>query len=251
MGVQVDIEKQEKTRKIGLAVTLGCCLIGTIVTLIIFSQPGFHENTDNLFRSLISYFVNLWNTAPWGIVILIGALAVPLLGLFAVDPLDRITRRIPSGGFLLDHVKLSFEIKPGLRFLPAFMVIIYFVIGSFMLGDGNIVDFDPDSYNPFAYQYSAGEWVNWCFMVLTVFALFLIIAEGIVNAGALGIIIHIPVVLAANIYLTVLMVGIMFAAVTILGFIGKLFMSALAVSLLTPSFLVERKKKIEITIKQK
>lgn len=94
MGVRVDTEKQEKTRKIGLAVTLGCCLIGTIVTLIIFSQPGFHENTDNLFRSLISYFVNLWNTAPWGIVILIGALAVPLLGLFAVDPLDRITRRI-------------------------------------------------------------------------------------------------------------------------------------------------------------
>lgn len=183
MEEHFNTEKQDKARKTGLGIVLGCCLVGTVVMLILFSQPDFHENTDNVFRQIISFFVGLWNTMPWGIILLISSLVVPLLGLLAVSPLDRLTRRIPFCDLPLNHVKLSFEYTPGLRFLPAFVTMIYLVIGAFMQGADSGTDFDPDTYNPFAYQYSAGKWVNWCFMVLAVFARFLVIAEGIVNAG--------------------------------------------------------------------
>lgn len=244
------VEKQEKVRKIGSMIVLGCCFIGTVVMLILFSQPGFHENTDNMFRQIISFFVELWYTMPWGIILLISGLVVPLVGLLATSPLDRLTRRIPFCDLPLNYVRLSFEYHPGLRFLPAFVTIVYLVTGAFMQGADSGTDFDPDSYNPFAYQYSAGEWVNWCFMVLAVFAVFLIVAEGIVNAGWLGMVIHIPLVLAANVYLVVLFVGIMFVAVTLLGFIGKLLAAIAVLPVVAAMGAVGRNRKEVVVIRK-
>lgn len=87
-------------------------------------------------------------------------------------------------------------------------------------------------------------------MVLAVFAVFLIVAEGIVNAGWLGMVIHIPLVLAANVYLVVLFVGIMFVAVTLLGFIGKLLAAIAVLPVVAAMCAVGRNRKEVVVIRK-
>lgn len=223
------MEKQH-SRRVGTAITLACCAAATIAMLAVFSRPYHHEKTDALFKQLIDFFVELWNTMPWGIVILAGALIVPLLGLLALPFWDILTRRAPAGSFLFDNVGLSFENRAGLRFVPSFLTIIYFIIAAFMKGADSSMSFDPPGYFPFTQSYSAGEWLNFVFVTLMLFSLFLVIAEGVISAGPWGMLIHIPVIIAANIYLIVLMTAIMFVAVTLFGFIGKIIMSAIALT---------------------
>lgn len=222
--------EQRSSRPVGTIITLACCVGCTIGVLAAFSAPGHHERTDALFRSLIDFFVGVWNTMPWPIVMLAGALVFPILGLL-LSRWDRLTRNIPSGMFLYERVGLSMEERTGLRFIPSFLMMLYLLIAAFMQGADSTVSFDPPSYFPFGQEYGAGEWLNFIFMTLIVFSLFLIIAEGIVNAGPVGAIVHIPVILTANVYLTLLAVGIMFVCVALLGFIGKVIMAVMTLAL--------------------
>ena len=221
----------EKTRNTGLFIVLLCCLVGTIIALIFFSAPNFHENIDILFQDAISWVDGMWNSGTAAPFILLGCgIAFPILGALAVTPLDSLLRCLPMGEFLTSRVKLGFDDAPGVRFLPAFLFIIYFIVGAFINGANSDADFNVENYNPFLQQYTAAEWVNWVFVVLAVFSLLLIIAEGVVNAGPIGVLIHLPIVIVANIYIVVLAVIILFVAVTLLGFIGKI----LAVALVLP-----------------
>lgn len=219
--------EQKNSRPVGVILTLACCIAGTVGILAAFSVPGHHENTDALFKSLIDFFVGLWNTMPWGIVMLAGALVFPILGLL-LSRWDRLTRKIPSGEFLYDRVGLSFERRAGLRFIPSFLMMLYLIIAAFMQGADSSVGFDPPGYFPFGQNYSAGEWLNFIFVTLVVFSLLLIIAEGVISAGPVGALLHISMILIANVYLTMLMVGIMFVCVSLLGFIGKVIMAVIA-----------------------
>lgn len=239
------MEKQH-SRMVGVIITLVCCAAGTIGMLAAFSLPNHHENTDALFKKLIDFFVGLWNTMPWGIVLLAGALIVPLLGLLALPFLDRLTRRAPAGSFLYDNVGLSLENRPGLRFVPSFLTVIYFIIAAFLQGADSSVSFDPPGYFPFTQSYSAGEWLNFVFVTLTLFSLFLVIADGVISAGPWGLLIHIPVILAANVYLVVLMTAIMFVVVTLFGFVGKILMTAVALVFIGGVSAVTQRKKTEV-----
>lgn len=224
------IDLLARAQRIGTAITLLCCAVGTVVALILFSTPDFHENTDAFFKGLIDFLVEYFNTGWGGLLLIAGALAVPLLAILVLPLWDMLMTRIPLGDFLENHVGLCFDRHPGLRFLPAFITAIYFLIASFM-GDA---DFNPESYNPFAQQYSAGEWVNFVYMVLVVFSLLLVIAESAVSAGFWGMLLHIPVILAANIYIAVIVAELMFVATALLGFIGQI----VAVVVCLPIFLI-------------
>lgn len=232
------MEKQKSPYAVGTAVTLACCAVGTAAALVLFSQPGFHEQTDEFFRQAIDFFVKLWNTMPWGFVILGCALAVPLLGLLALPYWDILTRRAPGGSFFYDRARPCLEINAGLRFLPAFLIIIYFVIAAFMQESDSGMSFDPASYIPFAESYAPGEILNFVFVTLTLFSLLLVISDGIISAGPWGMLLHIPVILAANVFLAVLMTGIMFVCVTLLGFIGKMLMTAIALGILIGAYVL-------------
>lgn len=63
-------------------------------------------------------------------------------------------------------------------------------------------------------------------------------------------VIHIPLVLAANVYLAVLFVGIMFVAVTLLGFIGKLLAAVAVLPFLAGMSAVGRNKKEVVVIRK-
>lgn len=221
--------KQDKGRT-GLIITLIICAAGTAALLAFFSRSDHHEQTDELFKGLIAFFVAAWNTMPWGIVILAGGLAVPLIGILALPPFDRLTRRAPAGSFLYDRVGLHFEYSAGLRFLPSLLMSLYLIIAAFMQGADESMNFDPPGYFPFGQELSAGQWLNLVFVALTVFSLLLVCAEGAISAGPLGMLLHIPVILAANVYITALMAGIMFVCVTVFGFIGKIIISAIVLS---------------------
>lgn len=226
-------DSSEKTRKIGLLITLAVCAVGTIIALIFFSQEGFHQRTDALFGWFAELLADFFNNGWGGFVVLAGALVVPLVTLLLLPAIDVLTRLAPAGGFLLNHVKLNFENHSGVRFLPSFLVSIYFIIGSFMRNDDKMISFDPDNYNLFA-GHGAGERLNIIFMALTVFSLLLIIAEGIISAGPWGMIIHIPLVLAANVYFVALVTAIMAFIANILG----ILVSAIAMSIVAPIFII-------------
>lgn len=222
--------KQDRTGRTGLIITLIICAAGTAAVLAFFSHPEHHEKTDELFRRLISFFVTAWNTMPWGIVILAGGLVVPLLGIIVLPHFDELTRCAPAGSLLYDNVGLCFETSPGLRFLPSLLTSLYLIIAAFMQGAEADMSFDPPSYFPFGQELSAGQWLNVIFMALTVFSLLLVCAEGVISAGPFGMILHIPVILAANVYIAVLVTGIMFVGVTLLGFVGKVIVSAIVLT---------------------
>lgn len=238
--------KEERSGRAGLIITLIICAVGTIALMAFFSRPEHHEKTDELFRKLIAFFVSAWNTMPWGIVMLAGGLVVPLFGILVLPPFDRLTRRAPAGSFLYDNVGLHFESSIGLRFLPSLLMSLYLIIAAFMQGADANMSFDPPSYFPFGQEMGAGQWLNLIFMALTLFSLLLVCAEGIISAGPFGMIVHIPVILAANVYIVVLMAGIMFVCVTLLGFIGKLIVSAIALSCFSTVSAVTVKHRTEI-----
>lgn len=218
------VEEKANKRGVGLAVVLILCVIFTVVLFVIYSQPTFHSDIDALFNLCIDFFVEVWNTKlVWAILMLVGALVVPLIGIFAITPLDAVLSCIPSGSFLSERVKLCFDYTPGVRFLPGLVTILYFIVASIASG-GKKADFDPDSYYPFSQQYCATEWINWVYMLLVTFSLMLVVAEAFVNAGFFGALVHIPIMIAANLYLILLALAIMFVAITILGFLGKLMM---------------------------
>ncbi len=218
--VLVDLEEAKKIvrgRKLALAVTIVLCILGTIGALMLFSQPNFHENADKFARSIITPVTGWLNTMPWALFVFFGAALVIVLGFIALKPLDRLTRRIPSGEFLLDHVDLSFEGRKGiLRFLPGIVTTLYFAVGAYLRVLDPETDFDPESYNPLSQEYGLGEWANWLFMVLAVFTLLLVIAEGIVNGGPLGIVLHIPLIVLANICFAAFGVRVVEAAIQLI-----------------------------------
>lgn len=90
-------EKQEHPHTAGTVIAMLCCAAGTAALLISFSRPDFHAQTDESFRRLIDWSVKLWNTMPWGFVILGCALSLPLLGLLALPAWGRLTRKAPGG----------------------------------------------------------------------------------------------------------------------------------------------------------
>ena len=223
------MEKQKRSSCAGIWITLLCCAVITAGLLILFSQRDFHQNTDNMFRELINFSVTAWNTMPWGIVILISALALPLIGALALTPWDTLMRSAPGGRFLYDRIGLSFDGRPGLRFIPAFLTIVYLIVAGFMRNADSSVSFDP-VYNPFM-QHSAGEWLNIIFVTLTVFSLLLITAEGIINAGPFGMLLHIPVIMTANVFLVLLTVAILFVGVNLLGILWQIIMAIILMPL--------------------
>lgn len=226
-------EKLEKRRRNGLFISLSVCVVSTVIVLILFSREGFHQQTDELFRLLIEQLTAFWNTGYGGIILLVCGLLVPLAELFLLPIIDSLTRRAPAGSFLSNNIKLNFELCGGLRFLPGFLVIIYFIIAGFMRNSDKSISFDPDSYSPFV-SHSAGEWLNICFMALTIFSLVLIIIEGIVAAGPWGMLIHLPLTLAANIYFVVLVCAIMFIASLLFGAVAAI----IVMSIIMPIFLL-------------
>ena len=224
-------EKQEQPHTAGTVIAMLCCAAGTAALLISFSRPDFHAQTDESFRRLIDWSVKLWNTMPWGFVILGCALSLPLLGLLALPAWGRLTRKAPGGSFLYDRARPCFERTAGIRFLPSFLVVFYFIIAAFMQGADQSMSFDPPGYIPLSGDYSAGEILNVIFMALTVFSVLLIVADGVISAGPWGMLLHIPVILAGNVFLALLMTGIMFVSVTLLGFFGKILMMLIAGSI--------------------
>lgn len=242
--VLVDVEEAKKIvgrRRLALAVTIICCFLGTIGALMLFSRPDFHENADKFARSIITPVTEWLNTMPWALIVFFGAALVIVLGFIALKPLDRLTRRIPSGEFLLEHVGLSFEGRKGiLRFLPGIVTTLYFAVGAFLRFLDPETDFNPESYNPLSQQYGLGEWANWLFMVLVVFTLLLVIAEGIVNGGPLGIIVHIPLIVLANICFAAFGVRVVAAAIQLIQI--AIFLIAVPV-ILVIGFLCFWKKK--------
>lgn len=219
----------EKKRNIGLLITLTACLVGTIITLIAFSREEFHQQTDDWFKELGNQLVEYWNTGYGGILILVCGLIFPIAGVCLLPRLDRLTRRFPLGNVVYSNVKLSFENYPSLRFIPSFLVSTYFIIAAFMRNYDNAASFNPQNYSPFA-QHTAGEWLNVIFMTLAIFSILLIVAEGISSAGIWGMILHIPVIILANILFTTLIVVIMFVFNILFG----LFVSALLLSIVMP-----------------
>lgn len=223
----------EKNRKIGLMITLALCALGTVITLVMFSREGFHQRADELFKWLVERLAEFFNNGYGGYIILAGALVVPLGTLFLLPAIDALARCAPAGSFLLDRVGLYFGNCCGIRFLPAFSVSVYFIIAGFMRSGDKTMDFDPESYNPFA-PHGAGEWLNIVFMALTIFALLVVIAEGVIAAGPWGMIIHIPLVLAANVYFVALVTAIMAVAANLFGII----FAAVAMSIIAPFFII-------------
>ena len=104
------------------------------------------------------------------------------------------------------------------------------IIAAFMQGADESMNFDPPGYFPFGQELSAGQWLNLVFVALTVFSLLL----------------HIPVILAANVYITALMAGIMFVCVTVFGFIGKIIISAIVLSCFGTASAAAAKHRTEI-----
>lgn len=227
-----EVKKVIGRRRLALVITLVCCFICTVATLAVFSRPNHHSNIDAFFKGVLDFFTKAWNTGPWGFVILGGGVAIPLVSLLVIPRWDVLTRRAPGGSFLYDNVGLCFERRIGFRFIPAFLTILYLVIAAFMRRFDNSASFDPPSYFPFGQHYSGGEWLNLVFVTLTVFSIFLVIAEGVISSGPWGMIIHIPVILAANVCLVAAMTAIMFVVVTLLGFLGQLIMAFIALSAL-------------------
>lgn len=238
----VTIEENKQSfgkRKLFCAITVLLCLIGTTSILILFSRPNYHKNIDAFFKGIIDYFLEL-SLTPWILVPFVVALFFFILTIVFLSKIDKSARRMPSGSFLYKRVGLCFENHIALRFLPAFITMVYFICGGVMAFFEKEISFNPQSYFPIPILNGSGELLNFIYVTLCAFSLFLVAAEGIISSCPIGAVLHIPAVMVANIFLILAGVTIAFVFINL---ISALFQIAAAVLVIFVVILVGIKRK--------
>ncbi len=138
------------------------------------------------------------------IVCLVLAAAVPLL-----SALDGLLRRLPLGGLISGRVKMSlFDRVPIFRFLPLVALTLFLTVGATFL--------QPQFKR-------TAPWVSYLLFGFLVFSVLLLLIEAVINAGILGALIHIPLLIAGNAGLFVAFImAITGVVMAVAGFIGIL-----------------------------
>ena len=241
MDIQ-EIQKFVRRRKLGTVITVLVCLLGTICVLALFSRPAHHNETDSFFRMVLDFYNNKVNGTYWLLAVyVVGVLLLLVVVLGFLTRFDKFARRARGGSFLYDRVGLCFEGRMGLRFLPALVGVVYFVLAAVMRAQNEVMNFDPPTYFPIGQHYSAGQWLNFAFVTLEVFLILLVVADAFISAGPWGAIVHLAVILPLNVYAMVTVLGILYEVVQLVGFIVQLVFVLIAVVLYFGFSLSKRK----------
>lgn len=207
------MEKQKRSSCAGIWITLLCCAAITAGIIAAFSSVELRQSALKIFTQAITGYSGLTQTMPWFIILPLGLIALVILGIAVLPGLDRLTRRVPGGDALYSRIGFSFERFPVLRFVPAFSAAMYYAVVLFqsLLSFKRIEQESLSAqYEERLIEYGVTELI---FAVIIVFSALAVIAEGIVNAGFPGMLLHIPLVAASNIAMAVFMISILNALV--------------------------------------
>lgn len=234
-----EIQKFVRRRKFGTVMTVLACLFGTICVLALFSRPDHHSKTDAFFKKMIDLYHRVDGTL-WSLVLVAVGILLVVVSIRFLPQFDQFTRRAPGGSFLYDRVGLCFEERKGLRFLPALVGIVYFVLAALLRWHDEELSFDPPTYFPIGQHYSSGEWLNFVFVTLGVFLILLVVAEAIISAGPWGAIVHLAVILPLNIYALVTVLSVLYAVIQLVGFFVQLVFVLIAAFIYLRFSLIKR-----------
>lgn len=146
---------------------------------------------------------------------------LPIVGLCA-GFMDDALCMLPLGRSIRSHV--GFEVTWPVRLAPAILFGVYFVIA-----------FAVEAFNPegsiviehFSWKgegYTPGMWVSQIFYLLIGLSLLFLVVEALCNSGLIGMVVRVPILLATNLIMAVLISALAaMAFVVVLAVVGLIF----------------------------
>lgn len=166
-----------------------------------------------------------WGRAWWSkLLIIAGGLMLIFFG-YAINYADNVLRYLPLGNSIKKHFDFQFfSSHPMLRFAPAALLAIFFAVTVVME-----LFSKPEGITAYSLSgegYTGYQWFEQIITVLAIFSLLMIIADGIINAGIIGSLIHNPVIICSNIAAFAAAAFVLVLGVAIVGLIIALLIVA-------------------------
>ena len=157
-----------------------------------------------------------WSRAWWSkLLIIVGGLLLIFFG-YAINYADDVLRCLPLGNSIKNRFDFRlFEAHPLLRFAPAALLAIFFAVTVVAELFGK-----PEGITEYSLSgegYTGYQWFEQIITLLAIFSLLMIIADGVINAGIIGSLIHNPVMICSNVVAFAAAAFIMVLGVAIIG----------------------------------